>query len=902
MSRQDTLASHLQATFDPLESNASGTSPTLILEAEQAIPAHFERQVARYADRIAICTSDGLLTYEALNGVANKIARVVQSRCPEEKARVLLFMEQSIPAFAGMLGVLKAGKIYVPLDPAYPPARIAYILEDAEASLVLTNRECAPRAQELLGDACPLINVEEIDESLPDDNLLLDIAPDSIAYLLYTSGSTGQPKGVLQTHRNLLHHVRNYSDGLGIGPGDRLTLFYSVSFSASLMDIYGAFLNGATLYPYNLKRLGPIGLADWLRKEEITIYHSVPTVFRHLMNDLGEEEVLPSIRAVDLGGEPVYKRDVELFRKHFLPGCLLVNHLAFTEASVAARYFIDHHTVIEGHSIPVGEPAPGIGLKIVREDGEEVDGGEVGELVVESRYLSPGYWRKPTLSDAAFRESPCEEGMRLYFTGDLGRRLPDGKLEHLGRKDSRVKIRGHSIEVAEIESALLAQGLLKEVAVIARDDTPGEPRLVAYLVPKELPGPPISILRQAISDRLPSYMMPSAFVMMEVLPVSPNGKVDRRALPPPPKERPESDRPYIAPRNVIESKLAIIWSEMFGVEQVGILDDFFALGGHSLLAARLLERIEVDMDKKLPFEVLLQDPTIYGLARAFMQDQTASPLIEIQKGGHHTPFFFMPGVYAGGGFYTRKLAQLLGPEQPFYILPTLVGDQLPPVRIELIAQRNMEILRAFRPHGPYLLGGFCHGGLIAFEMARSLRAQGERVDLVFFIRTASENTPFRHLDILVGLWARLFHLTDWHRQLLFLRIKKHYGRLRRLVRRLGGKTSRPDFTQRRTSPLRGSVLDEQAELLLPYTTEVRQRVGLAYASYVPRRYDGRVVLLWPAEDRIPLPGDPTHGWRAYVPNIEVYTVPGGHFTCVTQHIEAVAEHLKRCLQEVAKNR
>src|SRR5829696_8993657 len=609
-------------------------------ETEHSVPDRFEKQADTFPNRIAVRTASREFTYDALNRTANRIAHAILAVDAEGEQRVALLLEQSDPLLvASILGILKAGKIYVPIDPSYPPARTTYVLEDSQAALIVTGSSNLSLARELAGNERHVLNVDEISGQLCDENPGSRVGPDSIAYIIYTSGSTGQPKGVVHTHRNLLRYIRNYTNSWRIRPSDRLTLFFSPSFSQSLMDIFSALLKGAALHPYDVKQEGLADLATWLIGEGITVFDSVPTLYRHFLDNLTGEEEFSELRLIRLGGEPVSREIVARTRKHF-PGRVLLNQLAATEASMIAQYSVDGETEIEGSTVPAGYPVDGVEILVIDDTGAEVGFGQVGEIVVKSRYLSSGYWRKPGLTQAAFSSDPRGGGKRLYHTGDLGRLRSDGCLEFLGRKDSRVKVRGHSIEVAEIEAALFDLGNVKEVAVTALELGQDDLRLVAYVVPRNGSLPSVSSLRTALAQTLPDYMIPSTFVSLPALPMTPNGKLDRRALPKPDEKRPDLESAYEAPRTQVEDVLAGIWEEVLGLERVGVHDDFFELGGHSLLATRVISRLRDAFGLELPLRSLFEAPTVAGLAerieaaRRGEQNLSAPPLVPVPRDGH----------------------------------------------------------------------------------------------------------------------------------------------------------------------------------------------------------------------------------------------------------------------------
>ncbi|MFC1714055.1 AMP-binding protein [Candidatus Poribacteria bacterium] len=361
-------------------------------------------------------------------------------------------------------------------------------------------------------------------------------------------------------------------------------------------------------------------MADWLIHEEITIYYSVPTTFRHFIDTLTGAEEFPRLRIVSLGGEPVYRRDLELYKEHFSPDCLFLNGMGTTETGSFRRYFADKNTRIGDSNVPIGYPVAGREVLLLDENGEKLGFNQTGEIAVKGRYLSLGYWKKPDLTQARFLPDPEGGDERIYLTGDLGIMQPDGCLTHLGRKDFQVKIGGHRVEIAEIEMALLSLDVIRD-AVVAQEISHGDQRLVAYLVPVIGLAPTVSELRRSLAEMLPDYMIPSAFMMLDALPLTPTGKVDRLSLPLPGKARPDLENPFAAPRTPIAETLAGIWSQVLELDQVGIHDDFFELGGNSLLATQIISRVLNTFQVKILLRSLLQSPTVTDMAAAIAQSQ-----------------------------------------------------------------------------------------------------------------------------------------------------------------------------------------------------------------------------------------------------------------------------------------
>ncbi|HEX7771130.1 MAG TPA: amino acid adenylation domain-containing protein, partial [Pyrinomonadaceae bacterium] len=577
-------------------------------DIEQPIARRFEQQVNTYPRNVAVKTSSFKWTYEELNRIANRVARSVLLRNGPAAEQVALLFKHDAPMVAAILGALKAGKPYVPLDTGYPVKRLSYMLQDSQAKLILTNNKSLALANALAVEQVPVINIDEIGD-LPVDDINLPVTPESLAYILYTSGTTGEPKGVVQNHRNVLHHIRCYTNGLHITPEDRLTLLSSYSFDAAIMDIFGALLNGAGLYPVDLRDGGVDQLYECIADDEITIYHSTPTVYRYFAGGLNDSDVFPQLRLVVLGGEEVVPADVGLFKKQFPSECILVNGFGPTESTVSLRYFINRDTEVTRSTVPMGYPVEHTEVLILDEAGEPVLPHAVGEIAIRGKHVALGYWQREELTRKAFL--PGADHKITYRTGDLGRLLADGSIEFRGRKDSQTKVRGHRVETSEIEAVLREHPAIIEAAAVVDSGTnEGDARLVAYIVPDEEMPPLVSEIRAHLKNKLPDYMLPSLFIFVDAMALTSNGKLDRRSLPAPYQIRPESPTPYAAPRTPQEETLADIWAQLLHVDRIGIDDNFFELGGDSLMIFQLISRIHEVFSIRLPMRTLLEKSTI----------------------------------------------------------------------------------------------------------------------------------------------------------------------------------------------------------------------------------------------------------------------------------------------------
>jgi amino acid adenylation domain-containing protein len=590
-------------------------------EIEGPIPARFELMARAYADRPAVRAGSEILTYQALNRRANRLAQAILAQAGPGETPVALLFEHEASAIVALLAVLKAGKSYVTLDPACPPARLNYLLADLPARLMVTNSKNLPLATGLAGKSCHLLNIDALDIQVSDENVALSISPETVMAIFYSSDSTGRPKGVAWSHRAMLHRTWLETDKDGIGPADRIALLYSCSSGASSGDIYKALLNGATLCLYDIRAAGLKPLADWLVEEEISRFHLPATLFRQFLDTLTGAEQFPRLRQVTLSGQ-LYRNDMEQFRAYFPAGCGLVHGLAAAETGMITRTHLNQPLIFWGNLIPAGYPLPDMELLILDEVGKPLGFNQVGEIAVRSRYLAAGYWRRPELTLNAFLPDPEGGEKRIYRLGDLGRLRPDGCLEYLGPKDFYVKIGGYRLEIGEVEAALHSLQTVKEAAVLAQAGQSGEKRLVAYIVPAGPAAPTSHHLRTVLARKLPDYMMPALFVELEALPLTPQGKLDYNRLPDPGRIRPQLGTPFTPPQTPLEQQVAQLWSRVLDIEQVGLDDNFLDLGGHSLLAVRLTSRVFNSFQVELSAQSLFDEAaTVAAMAAIIAQHQ-----------------------------------------------------------------------------------------------------------------------------------------------------------------------------------------------------------------------------------------------------------------------------------------
>ncbi len=763
----------------------------------ESVASLFERVAAKEPGATAIRHTGGSLTYAQLNSWANRIARALLAAAGPCPGRIALPIDQGPGAIAASLAALKLGHAFVPLEVAAPPARLRSIIEDCEPAAVARSGDPAA----WLDPTIPAIAIDGLREGPDEPNPGQPVMPDAIAYILFTSGSTGQPKGVCQTHGNLLHFVRVYSDNLDITREDRLSLLYSPAFSASNMDVFGALLRGATLCPFNIRQNGIAGLADWLDAQAITVLHCVPTVFRHLTQSVPRARRLRSVRAIDLGGETVFPSDVALHQDHFAEDSALYNHLAATEASVIAQCRIDGTDFDPARPMPVGYPAEGIHVTVNPIGGTGTDRPRKGELMIHSRFLSPGYWRRPDLDERAFTEDPARPGWRIFRSGDQGYFGDDGRLYFIGRKDLRIKIRGHTIDTAEIEMALRAIPGIADAVAVSRParDARAPDELVAYVRFRDSAAVPPNEIRGALRKGLPPQMIPAHIITLDSLPVTTTGKIDRAALAAS-DLRETAIGPAPPPETKLERQIANIFKEILHRDAIGRDDDFFLSGGDSLKATQLLIALEGILGSPFPPAALIRNATVAGIARAAWGPTPSSgpdpALISLRETGSHPPLFLMHGRQ-GLAFVSPHFIRVIGAQQPLYAFhaPGLHQDRVRHQSVGRMADAYIRAMRRARPSGPYFLGALCAGCVVAIEMAKKLRASGERVGPLLLIDptvTPPGELPWpKRLKRLLSALRRRFLLTPAEARQRTRRLR----RMQSLGRIAAGPENGPDLSR-----------------------------------------------------------------------------------------------------------
>jgi amino acid adenylation domain-containing protein len=870
------------------------------------LPQLFEQQVERTPDAPCLLFQGGTLTYRELNARANQLAHRLQRLGVQPETLVGVCMERAPEMVIAMYAILKAGGAYVPFDPGYPPARLEFMLADTNVPVLLTQAHLKFQISNLKSPFVVCLDTEW-DSIAQESATNIDCAAReaNLAYVIYTSGSTGQPKGVMIEHRGICHQLQWMQATYPLTTDDAVLLRTPFSFDLSLYEFFSPLLAGARLVLSEPARDKDTSyLIELMQRERITTLFLVPSMLQMLLAESRFAQCT-SLQHIFCSGEPLPLALQQRFFAQMPPHIGLHNLYGPTEASVECTHW-DCERDTTRNFVPIGRPIANYEIVILDEQRQPVSIGEIGELHIGGIGLARGYWNRPALTAEKFIEGqwsvvsgqwsgrtsdhrPPTTDHRLYKTGDLARWHADGVLECLGRMDFQVKIRGHRIELGEIEAALLQHPTVRECVVTAREDVPGDKRLVAYLVSPQIASP--NDLRAHLRHKLPDYMLPTAFVPMEALPLSPNGKIDRKQLPAPETARRTDEADFVAPANETERKLTQLWEETLRVAPIGVTENFFALGGHSLLAVRLFAAIEETFGPKLPLATLLQAPTIRALA-ALLAEQNWQPswssLVALQPAGTRPPFFCIHAV-GGNVLEYYELARRFSPDQPFYALQAvgLDGQQPPLQSIAAMAAHYLREIRRVQPTGPYALGGRSFGGIVAYEMALQLHEQGERVALVALLDTDP-----------IG-WLKLFpNRTAFGLRLRFLtlRVQRHLRNLRdlRWRDRVQYFQEKADYKKRKLATWHWQVQRHLArEQALPDTLRAVEEFNyLAEKHYVPRRYPARVTFFSAAEEVSALENQ--FGWQTLAEGgVEVVTVPGNHQSMIEEpHVQWLAEQLQ----------
>ena len=870
---------------------------------DKCIHQLFEEQVEHNGDAIALVYDDQYLTYRELNGRANQLARYLRSLGVEADRLVGLCVERSLDMVVGLLGILKAGGAYLPLDPEYPQERLSFMLEDTQVKVLLTQakfRDSLPPHQAHI--VCLDTDWQTINQANPD-NLNNTVSAENLAYVIYTSGSTGTPKGVVVTQRAVNRLVLN-TNYIQLTANDCIAQAATIAFDAATFEIWGALLNGAKLVFINQSALlSPEEFAVNLSSQGVSVLFLTTALFNQLASFV--PQAFSSLKYLLFGGEAVDPRWVQEVLDKGAPQQLF-HVYGPTENTTFSSWYLVENLPTAATTIPIGRPIANTQIYILDEYLQPVPVGVPGELHIGGAGLAKGYLNRPELTIEKFIPNPfsADSDSRLYKTGDLVRYLKDGNIEFLGRIDTQVKIRGFRIELGEIEAVLSQHEDVQIACVMLREDTPGEKRIVAYVVPQPKVTVTTSTLRRFLTHKLPGYMIPSAFMILDSLPLTPNGKVDRRALKAPSNSS-DSDT-FVQARNQLELQLVQLWSKVLKVDKIGVQDNFFELGGHSLLASYLITQVKQQLGKDIPLITLFQNPTIEQLATIIQtgsDHSTPSCLVAIQPQGSKPPFFCVPGA-GGRPFYFYHLGRYLGEDQPFYSFENNLSQESGSItRIEDMASIYIEAMQAVQPQGPYFLGGHSYGGNVAFEMGKQLYKQGQEVALLAIIDSSAPTYKDKQMLIDYINWDHARWLAEVSKGIEVYLDKD------------------VDISYETLQPL---TVEEQLNYVLHYfkmanmlppnaeTTQLTNIVQayktscLCLVDYEPQEmYPGKLTIIRANED---LPDDPNRelasdnedfslGWSEFCTEpVDIHFVLGNHITITAEpHVQVLAEQLKACI-------
>ncbi len=879
---------------------------------DRAITEWFAEQAERRSNALAVCDSTVNWTYADLDQRTTTLANHLRLSGIGKGDIVAIYGHRSAPLVWAILAVLKAGAAFTVLDPSYPAARLIDCLRIAKPRGWIQIDAAGTPAPELTAfaeasDCCRLSLSPRTELPAIDAVTIATHDKDDLAYIAFTSGSTGQPKGVMGRHGPLTLFTSWAIDTFGLNEEDRFCMMSGLAHDPLHRDIFTPLQLGGTICipePQDLE--APDRLRAWMKQQEITIANLTPAMSQVLTEENAGDQ-LPSLRYAFLVGDALTKRDVARLEQ-LAPSITCVNLYGSTETQRAVGHYVasdyDQANTWEKEVLPLGKGIRDVQLLVLNQAPGLCGVGEVGEICFRSPYLARGYLGDEKLTSErfianAFRQDSTD---RLYRTGDLGRYLPDGNVEHVGRADRQVKIRGFRIELGEIEAVLTQHPQVREAAVLARCSSrngaasPRETALIAYVVPSQQSPFDAPALRAHLAEKLPQYMMPAAFVMLESLPLTPNRKLDRNALPAPDQIERLSIT-HAAPRSATERALSDIWQAVLGVERIGINDNFFELGGHSLLAVRVFGLIQKRFGERLPLATLFRAPTIAQLAAVLESDasQSWSSLVPIQPHGTRPPLFC---VHAVGGNVLEyfDLARQLGSDQPFFGLQSigLSGSHAPHTSIEDMAAHYVKEIRECQPAGPYFIGGRSLGGIIAYEMARQLRMQGAEVGLLALL----DSYPVGHQKLSPQAGTASSKLKRFSR-----RVCTHISNLRglSLKQRLLYLAGKSQYAPVQIKSKLWRTLYRWYKRVgreIPVTLrKVEEFNWLAARDFVPRVYDGPVTLFWASSD-LRAKFDMLEGWQTLAPGgLAVHEVSGTHLDIIKEpHVADLARKIEDCLQ------
>ena len=842
----------------------------------------FEAQVDRAPHAVAVELEGALLTYAELEARANRVAHALRARGLGPGRYVGVCLSRGFDLVAALLGISKSGAAYVPIDPEYPRERVAFMLADAQAALVVTE----PRFHGCF--AAPILSVEGEEVTLAPAPPPAPVAssPDP-CYAIYTSGSTGRPKGVILTHRAVINTFEWVSRTFGVGPSDRLLFVTSPSFDLSVYDTFGALGAGATVVIASTARMQePRELACELVNQRITIWDSAPAALQRLV-PFFQPGRPGALRLVMLSGDWIpLSLPVDL--RIAFPDAQIMSLGGATEAAIWSNWFPVGEIDPRWTSVPYGRPIQNARYHVLDRRLQPVPTGAPGDLYIGGTCLAEGYLNRPELTAERFIADPFRAGERLYRTGDLARYFDDGVLEFLGRADFQVKIRGYRVELGEVEAVLTSFSEIREAVCTGWVDTSSFKVLVAYVV--LLPGAHLGAeeLKERVAVALPDFMVPSRVIFLHALPLSSNGKVDHAALPTPTNQ--SMAGAHVAPRNEVERRMVAIWEDLLGCERIGVTDNFFSAGGDSLLAVAVVSRVKGELGINLPLSRVLERPTIEGLLASIEQPLSLRRhLVTLKSHGRRPPLVLVSGI-GGFGFIFRGVVARLGADQPVHVLHAVGAEN----ETEGVEHSIEELASIYEPQvldvcqqGPIVLGGYSFGVLIAFELALRLERAGRPAPLLVSFDGFSPGHP-EMLPLPERLVAHVKNMAnqDWPGLKSYLR-----DRVTNLNRRFDKAKGNDAF-----APPSGldSAVDQRLRLVAAGLWRARN-------SYRPTGMVSADLLLLKAATPLEWPGSRTdahYGWRPYIRGrIETAVVPGAHLHLFApENAPRMAEELERGLR------
>ncbi|MGE5437121.1 MAG: non-ribosomal peptide synthetase [Syntrophothermus sp.] len=850
-----------------------------------------EEQVKIFPGKVAVAFERKHLTYDELNKKANKLAKYLVHHGVKKDSLVGLSVDRSLEMMVCLLAIQKAGGAYIPLDPAFPHDRLVYMTQDSGLKVLITQNKYIDIFKEENLDFIKIEDIDKLTESFSNEDLNLKYDVDSLAYIIYTSGSTGKPKGVQIQQRALVNFLWSMQNEPGIKETDVLVSVTTLSFDIAGLELYLPLLIGAKVVIVS-KETSMDGklLKHSLKHFNATIMQATPAAWRMLLETGWKNE--EKIKML-CGGEALPR---DLADKLSSTGGELWNMYGPTETTIWSTIKLIKS---DEDKITIGRPINNTQIYILYNNLQPVPIGVKGDLFIGGDGLAKGYFNNQSLTNEKFIDNPFLPGKKIYKTGDLAKYLPDGRIEHLGRSDFQVKIRGFRIELEEIEVQLNRYDKVKEAVVVARDDLSGHQSLCAYVISKEGIDCTISNIKNHLKNSLPDYMIPTSYSFIQEFPLTPNGKVDRKALIKMEKSFDEEVKTLIEAKDEIEKQLLGIWEGLLNNKSISITDNFFEIGGHSLLAATMFAKIEEVMKIKLPLAVLFTSSTIQKLAEVIRKkDYTNlwSSLVPIQPDGSKIPLFLVHGA-EGNVLLYRELSQYLGPDQPVYGLQSQGLDGLKDFnpKFEEVASFYIKEIKKLQPEGPYLLGGYCLGGTIAYEMAQQLKDKGEKVALLAMLETYNIQAnpealkfPIKYLHKVQNVF---FHLNNFLRasskaRMEFVKQKSETTKFRLKVR----------YENLVAKITNNKELEDKYPHLL-----VQKINDLAQEKYNPKAYNGNITLFKPTMDFVGF-NDPYYGWKNLVPKIEVHPLkisPRGML--VEPFVQELAQKLKIEIEEALKN-